>query len=55
MEKDRKYNGQITHKTPKYYTKYEHRECLTNTKHGGTQTVNKEIAMEDWVVHRDKA
>ena len=35
MEKDRKYNGQITHKNPKYYTKYEHRQCLTNTKHGG--------------------
>ena len=35
MEKNRKYNGQITHKNPKYYTKYEHRQCLTNTKHGG--------------------
>ena len=35
MEKDRKYNGQITHKNPKYYTKYEHRQCLTNTEHGG--------------------
>ena len=35
MEEDRKYNGQITHRKPKYCTKYEQRQCLTNTNHGG--------------------
>ena len=42
MEKNRKYKGQITHKKPKYCRRYEHRQYLTNTNHGGNPGMESE-------------